>query len=192
MYFALMSFIALQGVSERPPGELASTFGVDWVHLAAQSVSFGIVCLVLYALAYKPVLRVLETRREQIAAGLANAKQIKAELARIDVERHVVLARAAEEGKRLVEEARTAAARIRIEQARKATVEAEQILARAKDAAARERALMLAQVKREVGRLVVKTTASVTGKILTAEDHRRLATEAASRLTPQIVARLQP
>ena len=39
---------------------------------------------------------------------------------------------------------------------------------------------MLAELKREVGRLVVQTTASVTGKILTADDHRRLAEETAT------------
>ena len=38
---------------------------------------------------------------------------------------------------------------------------------------------MLAELKHEVGRLVVQTTASVAGKILTPEDHRRLAEETA-------------
>jgi hypothetical protein len=47
---------------------------------------------------------------------------------------------------------------------------------------------MLTELKREVGRLVVLTTATVTGKILTAEDQRRLSEEivrglAASRKT---------
>ena len=41
---------------------------------------------------------------------------------------------------------------------------------------------MLAELKHEVGRLVVDTTASVTGKILTPEDHRRLVEETASQL----------
>ena len=41
---------------------------------------------------------------------------------------------------------------------------------------------MLAELKHEVGRLVVQTTASVTGKILTADDHRRLAEETAKRI----------
>ena len=36
---------------------------------------------------------------------------------------------------------------------------------------------MLAELKREVGRLVIQTTATVTGKILTPDDHRRLAEE---------------
>ena len=86
--------------------KVARTFGVDWPHLVAQIVSFGIVCAVLYVLAYKPILRILEARRQQIAAGLANAAKIKAELARIDAERLDVLSKADAEGKRLIEEAR--------------------------------------------------------------------------------------
>jgi hypothetical protein len=37
-------------------------------------------------------------------------------------------------------------------------------------------------LKREVGRLVVQTTATVTGKVLTADDQRRLATETEKQL----------
>ena len=66
----------------------------------------------LYLLAYKPILQILEARRQQIASGLANADKIKAELARIDAERLDVLAKADAEGKQLIEEARAAAARV--------------------------------------------------------------------------------
>jgi F-type H+-transporting ATPase subunit b len=41
---------------------------------------------------------------------------------------------------------------------------------------------MLAELKREVGRLVVQTTATITGKILTTEDQQRLAEETARKL----------
>src|SRR4029077_11979809 len=95
--------------------EIALTFGVDWFHLLAQSVSFGIVCLVLYRLAYGPILKILEVRRQQIAAGRANAEKIRQELARIEAERLDVLRKAGDEGKRLIEEARAAAARVRAE-----------------------------------------------------------------------------
>jgi F-type H+-transporting ATPase subunit b len=162
--------------------QVAQTFGVDWVHLAAQSVSFGIVCAILYRFAYGPVLKMLEARRQQIAAGLANAEKIKTELARIETQRVEVLAKAGDEGRQLIEDARVAAARVGAEERRKATAEAEQIVARAREAAERERAQMLAEVKREVGKLVIQTAASVTGKILTADDHRRLAEETANRL----------
>jgi F-type H+-transporting ATPase subunit b len=162
--------------------QVARTFGVDWTHLGAQIVSFGIVCGVLYLLAYKPILRMLEARRQQIASGLANAEKIKAELARIEAERQTVLMKADAEGKRLIEEARAAAARVQAQETQKAIAAAEQIMLRAREATERDRAHMLAELKREVGRLVVQTTATVTGKVLTAEDHRRLAEETAREL----------
>src|SRR5688572_9691872 len=101
--------------------EIARTFGVNWTHLTAQIVSFGIVCAVLYRLAYTPILRMLEARREQIAGGLANAEKIKAELDRIGVERLAILARAGEEGRQLIAAARAAAARVETMETRKAT-----------------------------------------------------------------------
>jgi F-type H+-transporting ATPase subunit b len=162
--------------------EIARTFGVDWVHLIAQTASFGIVCVLLYFLAYQPILRILDARREQIASGLANAEKIKAELARIEAERLNVLARADGEGKQLIEEARAAAGRVFQEETQKAIAAGEQILIRAGETAERERARMRAELKHEVGRLVVQTTASVTGKILTPDDHRRLAEETARQL----------
>jgi F-type H+-transporting ATPase subunit b len=162
--------------------QVARTFGVNWPHLGAQIVSFGIVCGVLYLLAYKPILRMLEARRQQIASGLANAEKIKAELARIEAERQTVLMKADAEGKRLIEEARAAAARVQAQETQKAIAAAEQIVLRAREATERDRAHMLTELKREVGRLVVETTATVTGKVLTAEDHRRLAEETAREL----------
>jgi F-type H+-transporting ATPase subunit b len=169
-----------------PPGgpieQIATTFGVNWPHLGAQIVSFGIVCAVLYVLAYKPILQMLEARRQQIAAGLANAAKIKAELARIEVERQEILRRADGEGKQLIEEARAAAARVQAEETRKALAAAEQIVVRANEATERDRARMLAELRHEVGRLVVQTTAAVTGKVLTPDDHRRLAEDTARQL----------
>ena len=176
-----MHVLAMQTVTEGA-GQLekiASTFGVNWPHLISQIVSFGIVCVVLYLLAYKPILQILEARRQQIASGLANAEKIKAELARIEAERLGILTKADGEGKQLIEEARAAAARVQAEETRKAIAAAEQIVVRAHEAAERDHATMLAELKREVGRLVVQTTASVAGKILTPEDHRRLAEETA-------------
>ncbi len=163
-------------------GQLAQTFGVDWPHLLAQTVSFAIVCLGLYALAYQPILRMLETRRRQIAQGLANAEQIQAELARTKAERAHVLAQANAEGVKLVEEARTAAARVHAQEAAKSLAAAERIIADAKEAAARERLKMLGDLKRELARLVIHATAAVTGKVLTSDDQRRMAEEAIGRL----------
>ena len=71
--------------------EIARTFGVDWAHLIAQIISFGIVCVLLHRYAYRPVLAMLAARREEIAEGLANAEKIKAELARTEAQRQEVM-----------------------------------------------------------------------------------------------------
>ena len=80
--------------------QIARTFGVDWPHLIAQTVSFSIVCALLYWLAYRPVLTMLAARREQIATGLANAAKIKAELDRTEAQRQEVLAQGARRRRR--------------------------------------------------------------------------------------------
>jgi F-type H+-transporting ATPase subunit b len=163
-------------------GEIARTFGVDWPHFLAQVMSFAIVCGLLYLFAYKRILGMLEERRQQIAKGLENAAQIKAELARTEARRQEVIAEASAQGTKLIEEARAAAARVQAEETKKAIAAAEQIVARAREAAAQDHARMLAELRREVGRLVVQTTAAVTGKVLTPEDQRRLSEETAKRL----------
>jgi F-type H+-transporting ATPase subunit b len=180
-----MHLLALQTAAAEGGGQLeqiARTFGVDWTHLGAQSVSFAVMCVVLYTLAYKPILSMLEARREQIKLGLANAAKIKTELERIEIERRDVLQKAGDQGKVLIEDARKAAAAVKAEATEKAARAADEIVARAHENAERERARMLDEVKHEVGRLVMATAASVTGKILTADDQRRLAEETASQL----------
>jgi len=162
--------------------EIARTFGVDWTHLGAQIISFGIVCLVLYKFAYGPVLAMLEERRQQISLGLANAEKIKAELERTETQRQEVMTQAYAEAAKSVDEGRAAGARVLQQETRKALAAAQQIMAKAHEAAALDHDRMLAELKREVGRLVVQATTAVTGKILTPEDHRRLADETAKQL----------
>ena len=162
--------------------QIARTFGVDWSHLIAQIISFCIVCLILYRFAYRPVLRMLEERRQQIAQGLANTEKIKAELARTEALRQEVIDQANAHATKLIEEGHAAAARVQEQETQKAIAVAEQIMVKAREAAAQDQARMLVELKREVGRLVVQTTAIVTGKILTAEDQRRLAEETTKQL----------
>jgi F-type H+-transporting ATPase subunit b len=163
--------------------EIAKTFGVDWPHLGAQIISFGIVCTLLYFFAYKRVLAMLEERRQRIAESLANAEKIKAELARTEAQRSEVLSQANAQATKLIEEARAAAARVQEQETQKAIASAEDIIRKAREAAAADHARMLAELKREVGRLVVQTTATVTGKVLTPEDQRRLAEETARQVS---------
>jgi F-type H+-transporting ATPase subunit b len=162
--------------------QIASTFGVDWPHLAAQIISFGIVCILLHRFAYRPILKMLDERREQIAMGQANAEQIKAELARTEAQREEIMLRANAQATQLIEEAHAAAARVQQQETQKAIAAAEQIIVKSRQAAEQEYARMLAELKREIGQLVLQTTATVISKTLTPEDQRRLAEETIRRL----------
>jgi F-type H+-transporting ATPase subunit b len=152
-------------------------FGVETSLFVAQVISFLIVAALLYKFAYQPILKVLEERREKIAEGLANAEKIKQELANAQARTQELLNQANAQGNKLIEEARTSAAKILELETQKAIVTANDIISKARQASEAELVRMKTELRREVGRLVVNTTAKVTGKILTADDQSRLADE---------------
>jgi len=176
------SLILLATESGGQVQRIAQTFGVDWPHLIAQIISFSIVCFLLQRFAYKPVLKMLEDRRRQIEEGIANAKKIADHLAQAEKRREELLTQTNDQITKLIEEARASAAKVKDEETQKAIAAAEQILAKAREAAQQDYSRMLADLKRELGRLVVQATTNVTGKILTPEDQRRLDEETAAQL----------
>jgi F-type H+-transporting ATPase subunit b len=162
--------------------QVAEQFGLDWPHFIAQCVSFLIVAGALYKFAYKPVLKVLEERRQRIAEGLASAEKMKQELAKAQSKTEEILKQANAQGAKLIEEARVAAAKLQERESQKAIAAASDIVEKARQATEAEHARMLAELRREVGRLVVTTTAKVTGKVLTPDDQNRLTDEANRQL----------
>jgi len=162
--------------------ETLQVMGIQWPKLIAQAVNFAIVLFILWKWAYRPVFAMLEARRQKIAEAMANADKIKAELAKTEAERREILAQAGDQANKLIEEARAAALRVREQETQKAVATAEQILVKAREAAVQDHNRMLLDLKREIGRLVVQTTATVTGKVLTPEDQRRLAEETEKQL----------
>ena len=175
-------FAGIGGDLARMGQQTAQTFGVDWEHFLSQVISFVIVAVLLQRFAYKPILGVLEQRRQRIAEGLANADRIKVELAKTEAARQDVLSQANIHANHLIEEARSAAARVQEQETQKAIAAAEQIIAKAREASAQDHARMLTDLKREIGRLVVQTTARVTQKVLTPQDQQRLADETTRQL----------
>ena len=162
---------------------MLESLGVKWPEFIAQLISFSLVFFVLNKFAFKRIAVVLAERRQKIADSLAGADRIKAELAKTEADRQKTLADAGEQANKMIAEAREATARVRETETQKAIAAAEQIVTKAREAAAQERSQMLAQLKREVGQLVVKTTATVTGKVLNADDHKRLAEETQKQLS---------
>src|SRR5437764_7507688 len=162
--------------------ETADTFGWNvWLFLS-QVISFIIVALVLKWFAYKPILAVLEERRQRIAEGLLNADKIKQQLAEAEQRHAEILAKANAQAQKMIDEARESAGHVAERKEQEAIAAAEQIIAKAREASVIEHEKTMAELKRELGRLVVDTTAKVTGKVLTADDQRRLQEEASRQI----------
>src|SRR4030088_2678441 len=159
--------------------ETADTFGWNWQLFLSQVISFTIVALLLRRFAYKPILGILEERRRRIEEGLLNAEKIKQELAEAEKRYAEILAKANAQAQKMIDEARERRAHLSERKQQEAVTAAEQIITKAREAAALERERTMAQLKHELGRLVVETTAKVTGKVLTPEDQKRLQEEAA-------------
>jgi F-type H+-transporting ATPase subunit b len=167
-------------------GDLARSvgekFGFHWVLFISQMLSFCMVVALLQRFAYKPILKVLEERRQRIAEGLANAERIKAQLAESEQRYQEILAKANAEAQKMIDEARTSAAALSERRQQQAIAEAEQIIAKAREQTVLEHDRMMADLKKEFGRLVLTTTSKVTGKVLTPADQKRLAEETANEL----------
>lgn len=176
--FLLFAAAAAESGGGGGVGEILDRFGVTWGLFFSQLIAFVVVALLLKKYAYQPILTLLEDRRRRIAEGMANADKIKQELAGAQASRKQVLESANAQANKMIEEARTAAAQVQERECQKAAAQAEQILSQAREAAAADHARMLADLKQEIGGLVVQTTAQVIGKALTAEDQKRLVEEA--------------
>ncbi|CAF0689649.1 F0F1 ATP synthase subunit B [Candidatus Methylacidithermus pantelleriae] len=156
--------------------------GISWPKLLAQTLNFAIVLFVLQRYAYRPILRLLEERRERIAESLRKAEEIDRLLAEAEAKRKAIVMEANQRASQIIEEAQRAAEVQGQRYLDRALQESEQILAKARELAAREREQTLAEVRRQVVRLVVELTSRVSGKVLTQEDHRRLQEETLAEL----------
>jgi len=172
---------AAQGFSEMLR-DTAETFGWNWKLFLAQVVSFCIVALLLRRFAYKPILAVLEDRRRKIEEGQLNAEKIRKELAEAEKRYQEIVSKANADAQRMIDDARESAAHLSERKQQEAIGAAEQIVAKAKEAAALEHERQMQTLKRELGRLVIDTTAKVTGKVLTSDDQKRLQEEAARQV----------
>ena len=162
--------------------DTAETFGWNWKLFLAQVVSFCIVALLLRKFAYKPILAVLEDRRQKIEEGQLNAEKIRKELAEAEKRYQEIVGKANADAQRMIDEARESAAHLSERKQQEAITAAGQIVAKAKEAAALEHERQMQALKRELGHLVIETTAKVTGKVLTSDDQKRIQEEAARQV----------
>ena len=165
------------GESANKAQQIFDTFGVNWPLFINSCIAFLLVAFLLKKFAYQPVLEMLEQRRQKIAEGMENADKIKAELAETQAERDKVMAEANAKAEKLIADAKEAAKQVGETEGLRAVKQAEEIIRKAREATEADREKMMGELKAEIGRLVVETTAKVSGKVLTAEDQQRLIDE---------------
>lgn len=63
---------------------LTAQLGIDWHLLLSQAVNFILLVIVLRLFVYKPVLNILQKRREKIEEGVAKAEEADVRLREVD------------------------------------------------------------------------------------------------------------
>jgi F-type H+-transporting ATPase subunit b len=117
--------------------------GINLGYLIFQILNFTIVCILLYAWAYKPILNMLAKRKEKIAQGLEDAR-IASE----------ARANAEQEAAKIVADAQNKASQVVHESTERAEAAALEIKATANAEATKEREAALAEVQMERDRML--------------------------------------
>ncbi len=177
--------ITLLAVATENPGvmeNISKTFGLNWPFFLAQVLNFVLVIWVLKKFAFGPVQAILEQRRGRIAAGEEKLRHIEKQLAESEATTAAAIAKANDEAVRMIDEAKQGAAAFSEQKTQEAISSAQQILTKAEAAARADRDRLSTELKREFGRLVASTTSQVTGKVLTADDQKRINEDALARV----------
>jgi len=141
-------------------------------------INFFFFVAVLGKFFWRPVMELLDRRREEIEANLAAAERAREEAARSEAEYRQRLAAAQREAQSILERATQLAEEERQQRLEAARREAEQLLERARATIEREKEQAIAALRREVADLTLLATERGLGRALDAEDQRRLVAEA--------------
>src|SRR3990172_3257094 len=152
--------------------ELFSKLGIDWRLLIAQIINFTVLLFVLYRFLYRPILSVLEKRRERIEKSLEEAVRVDAESKRLESLKIQKVEEAKREAAKVMEETS-----VKAEQAKQATLErtkleSEKIVTRAREQIASERESIFKEVQAEAADLVIEATEKVLREKLDKEKDR--------------------
>ena len=151
--------------------------GIDPWSLLAYLVTFGLLVVLLYTLAYKRILGVLDARSGRIRDSLEEADRVRRESQEQQEAMERTLLEGREEGQRVLAEAREAAERYREQQAAQARAEAAQLIDRAREEIRQERDAALEQVRSEFAGLAVSAAERIIHRSLDPDAHRDLIDE---------------
>lgn len=162
--------------------DVLTKFGVNFPAFIAQVVIVLVVYAILNKFAFGPVLAMLEQRRKRIEAGEQDLVKIREQLEQAESRVQAMLDEANTKAEHMISEARESASALREQKTQEAISEAEKIVAKAREASKLEHERLMADLKRDFGRLVIDTTGKVTGKVLDDQDQARINQEVAGQV----------
>jgi len=140
-------------------------------------ITFLILLGVLTRFAWKPLLKALETRENEISQSLEDAEKAKQELERLSAEGDEIIAKARSEAQGIVSEGKKAAEQLTANTLNKAKEEAMANLSAAKEQIKIERDKAIVEIKGEVVNLSLSIAEKLVKKNLSKEDNKSLIDE---------------
>ena len=154
--------------------ELISALGIDWHVLVAQLINYGILFTALSVLLYKPILKLLDERREKIAKSMEDAKRIDQKLKEIEKEREAMMRELDQKSSALLAEAKKQAEGARAEMVAAAKSEADAILERSRKQLEDERRRMVSDLEKTVARVGVELAGKILQREFSPDDQKRI------------------
>jgi len=130
------------------------------------TIAFLVLLLVLGKFAWKPILKAIADRENGIEEALLRADKMKAEMASMQSENEALLAKAREERATLIKEAKETAEKMVAEAKEKAKSEYDRIITDAQSTIHQQKNAAIAEVKNQVGSLVIDVAEKVLRKEL--------------------------
>jgi len=124
-------------------------------------IAFLIVFIILKKFAWKPILKSLKEREDNIADSISTAEKVKEEMALLKNENEALMQKAREERSVLLTEAKIATDKMIAEAKEKARSEYDRILADAQQAIQQQKNAAIIDVKNQVGSLVIEVSEKI-------------------------------
>ncbi len=148
--------------------------GINLGYLISQIVNFTLLAVLLYFVAYKPILRMLDERSARIKQGLEDAESASRRAAEMEQEFEQRLAEARKEGQEIIAQATQMSEKARQEILESARQEARAQVEKAKEEIARERDLAMSELRQQVADLSLSISEKVIGESLDQQRQREL------------------
>ena len=148
--------------------------GINLPTLVAQIVNFAILFGLLYLVAYKPIMRMLDERSRKIKESMEQAETMQKQASSAEEQIKKQLEAASKEGQERITRAARIGEEVKQRAQEEARQEAEALIARARTEIQHERDEAIGELRREFADLTILTAEKVIDRSLDKEAHREL------------------